>query len=117
MPRLIVSFGTNKGKPLPGDDENGGDFELIDVRTVLNRNPYYDKRLRGKRGTDQAVQEDIRRTPDFVASMVKLTKLVRDSRAKVVYLGCTGGHHRSVYAAILIGEALGIPVKHRDINR
>lgn len=116
MADLIVSFGTNKGKPQPGDD-GSGNIQIIDVRTLLSRNPFHDRTLRHLRGDSQAVQEDIRKTPFFVDSMVKLTKLVANSTAKVVYLGCTGGHHRSVYAAILIGQALGIPVKHRDINR
>ena len=117
MPALVVSFGTNKGAPLAGDDDNGGSFTLIDVRDVLNRNPFRNKALRKKRGTDPEVQADIRSTPDFTNSMVALTKMVANSGVKVCYLGCTGGHHRSVYAAELIGTALGIPVRHRDINR
>jgi UPF0042 nucleotide-binding protein len=117
MPQLIVSFGFNKGVPVAGDDDNGGSLDVIDVRTVLSRNPFRDKKLRTKRGTDPEVQADIQMTPDFLLSMQILKDRVEMSTEKVFYIGCTGGHHRSVYAAILIGKALGIPVKHRDIGR
>ena|ERR1700688_5039872 len=117
MPQLLVSFGTNKGAPQPGDDDNGGSFQVIDVRTLLNRNPFHDKRLRNKRGTDPEVQADINKTPNFSSSISCIAQMVKQSTAKVVYLGCTGGHHRSVYAAELIGKTLGITVKHRDIHR
>jgi UPF0042 nucleotide-binding protein len=117
MPQLLVSFGYKNGLPLAGDDENGGIFAIIDVRTLLNRNPYHKKGLRKKRGTDEDVQADIQLTPNFLESMRTLTSMIEHSTSKVCYIGCTGGHHRSVYAAILIGKALGIPVRHRDINQ
>lgn len=117
MPQLLISFGMNKGTPLPGDDDNGGSFEYMDVRTLMDRNPFRDKTLRKLRGTDPAVQADLQKTPNFWSSIGCMVEMVRNSTAKVFYIGCTGGHHRSVYAAILIGKALGIPVRHRDINR
>jgi len=117
MPQKIVSFGFKNGHPIAGEDENGGNFEIIDVRTVLFRNPFHDKKLRNLRGTDRAVQLDIQKTPGFAISFGKLWAQAENSTAKVVYFGCTGGHHRSVYIAELVAGALHIPVKHRDIDK
>jgi len=35
----------------------------------------------------------------------------------VVYLGCTGGHHRSVYLADRLAKELGVSVEHRDYDK
>jgi len=90
MPQLIVSFGFNKGVPVAGDDDNGGSLDVIDVRTFLSRNPFRDKKLRTKRGTDPEVQADIQMTPDFLLSMQILKDRVEMSTEKVFYIGCTG---------------------------
>ena len=89
---------------------------VIDVRKEFNRNPYRDKSLRYMRGTDLAVQQDILKTPGFEESYKALKKRVEEFDG-VVFLGCTGGHHRSVYLAERLGQELGVPVQHRDINR
>ena len=89
---------------------------VIDVRKSFDRNPYHDKTLRYMRGTDLAVQKDILKTPNFNKSYHVLKQKVVAFDG-VVYLGCTGGHHRSVYLAQRLSEELGVPVQHRDINR
>jgi len=114
MATQIVSFGFRHGDPPQNGGLLGG--KVVDVRTVFNRNPYRNKALRHLRGTDEAVARDIEKTPGFAASFASLAEIAR-STSGVLYLGCTGGHHRSVYLAERIGKLLGIPVSHRDISR
>lgn len=116
MPRLIVSFGAKNGMPKPGDD-GPGSIQIVDVRDWLKHNPYHDRTLRHLRGTDKAVQQDIAKHPDFGEAVNYFRTLAANSNANVLYFGCTGGHHRSVYVAEIVGAWLGLPVKHRDIKR
>lgn len=109
MPARIISFGFRHGKPPDGF--------VIDVRSLgFRRNPFHDRRLRYLRGTDRAVQEDVQKTPEFWEKYEELTTLVAQ-QGGVVCLGCTGGHHRSVTLAELLGHKLGVPVEHRDIDK
>lgn len=109
--KMVVSFGFRYGGP------NSWDGDIIDVRKWLNKNPYHDRKLRYLRGTDEAVQLDIEATPGFSKSYKELKARVEESQQEIVYLGCTGGHHRSVYMAERIGAELGLLVAHRDIDR
>ncbi len=111
MPKLIVSFGFKYGPPSEADGR------IFDVRRWFNRNPYRLRKLRYLRGTDPAVQEDIKQTPGFAESYEKLFEAVKNSPEETVFLGCTGGHHRSVFLAEQISKALGISVLHRDIDK
>jgi RNase adapter protein RapZ len=107
----IVSFGFRHG------DVPVWPAYVIDVRELgFRRNPFHDRKLRYMRGTDEAVQEDVKKTPDFQEKYEHLLQLVRLA-GDVVYLGCTGGHHRSVTLTELLGKDLGIPVEHRDIDK
>ena len=108
MPTYIISFGYRHGKPPQG-------FKAIDVRKWLKRNPFHKKHLRNLRGTDPEVQEDIRQTPDFDKSYQTILNMVKNETG-VVFIGCTGGHHRSVYIAELLSKDLGVPVRHSDIH-
>lgn len=108
--RAIFSFGYRHGKPEVPDGAT-----VIDVRTLFGRNPYHDKRLRRLRGTDRAVQADIRKTPGFERKLELLAAQVK-AAGGLVYLGCTGGHHRSVYLAELLSERFSCPVQHLNIN-
>ena len=111
--KKIVSFGFKNGAPL---DSTGA---VIDVRKIMTRNPFHDKTLRKLRGTDLAVQADLQKTPnwsDIVMQLIESVKNCSLAGYDVIYLGCTGGHHRSVYAAILMGNFFNVPVEHRDIN-
>lgn len=108
----VVSFGYKHGET---PEETGGDL-VIDVRQLFKRNPYRRHDLRYLRGTDPAVAEDIEKTPGFAQSFETLARLVSNAKG-TVYLGCTGGHHRSVYLAERVGKLLGVPVSHRDIGK
>ncbi len=108
MATKVVSFGYKHG------DHPDGNGLQIDVRPILRRNPYHNKRLRGLRGTDPEVRADIERTPDLESAYRRILDRVR-AYPGPVYVGCTGGHHRSVYLADRIGRELMIPVEHRDL--
>ena len=112
MAKSLVSFGFRHGGSVPCCEG----VLVIDVRKVFNRNPYHNRKLRYLRGTDPAVQEDILKTPGFEESFKDLKQKVVAFNG-IVYLGCTGGHHRSVYLAQRLSEELSIPVLHRDFDK
>jgi len=125
MPTKIVSFGFKYGLPaecslfdkpdkMIQKTQNKG--TLLDVRKILNRNPYHIKALRVLRGTDWEVQEEIQKTPGFWDSY-KVIRHIGQETAGVFYIGCTGGHHRSVYIAELLAKEFNCPVEHRDIDK
>ena len=116
MPKKLISFGFRHGKPDGEDLEEGQLFTVIDIRQWFKKNPYHNRKLRQLRGTDKAVQDDILQTPGFNLSYAKLKDqitLVQLSDA-VIYLGCTGGHHRSVYLTERLSKELNCPFEHRD---
>ncbi len=116
----ILSFGFKYGVPSDAD-------LLFDVRFLDN--PYFVPELRELTGEDARVRAHVLRDPDAQ----KLVERVRDlltfllpryeAEGKsylTVAIGCTGGQHRSVSIAILLGAALGDPglelrVVHRDL--
>jgi len=113
MLKKIISFGFRH--------EGGGPnvtpgVVVIDIRKMF-RNPYHDPNLRHLRGIDQEVQRDIMSTPDFAAKYAHLKQRVMTPGTEVVYIGCTGGHHRSVFLAERLGKELGVQVEHRDIEK
>lgn len=110
MPTLITSFGYHYGAP---DTYPGHPLLVIDVRLHFNRNPHRDRTLRHLRGDDPRIEADILKTPGFEASYAALKARVA-AHPGPVWLGCTGGRHRSVYLACRLGRELGVPVQHRD---
>jgi len=123
MATRVVSFGYKYGVPLDAD-------LLFDVRFLDN--PYFVPELRPLTGNDAPVREYILRNPDaqsFLDHIDDLLKFAvpRYAREGKSYLtigiGCTGGRHRSVALAELLGERLrrrsGTPIAviHRDIGR
>lgn len=116
MPKQIISFGYKHGVPRPSIGER---YVMIDVRQHgFNRNPFHDRTLRYLRGTDPRVQEDVKKTPGFDVRYAELRDAIKNLPADTdVYLGCTGGHHRSVTLTILLSRDLSISCDHRDINK
>ena len=117
---LIESFGFKRGMPVDAD-------LVFDVRCLPN--PYWKAELRDYSGLDQPVIDYLSEQPD-VDEMFQdihgylskwLPRFAASNRAYVtVAIGCTGGHHRSVYLAERLGQTLKAPLKnlqvrHRDL--
>lgn len=119
---FVVSFAYRRGIPHEAD-------LVFDVRFL--RNPHYDDDLRPMTGIDQPVGDFIAGDPDFGSYFTNLTNLLgpllpRYSAEGKSYLtiavGCTGGRHRSVYVARLLGAWLAeqgerVDISHRDLNK
>lgn len=118
---LIESFGFKRGMPVDAD-------LVFDVRCLPN--PYWKPELRAHSGLDQpvidylAVQADVDEMyTDIHAYLYKwLPRFAASNRAYVtIAIGCTGGHHRSVYLAERLGQTLkpqlkNLQVRHRDLS-
>ena len=94
---LIQSFGYKKGLPSNSD-------YIFDARYL--KNPYWNTTLRSYSGTDSRIiqfLEQDKNSKGLVTSICSflaenLTKFNATNRSYVtVSIGCTGGHHRSVY--------------------
>ncbi|MEX2454678.1 MAG: RNase adapter RapZ [Rhodospirillaceae bacterium] len=119
---FVMSFAYRRGIPHEAD-------LVFDVRFL--RNPHYDDVLRPMTGMDASVGDFIEGDPDFATYLDNLKTLLepllpRYSAEGKSYLtiavGCTGGRHRSVYVARLLGAWLGekgerVVVSHRDLNK
>lgn len=118
---LIESFGFKRGMPVDAD-------LVFDVRCLPN--PYWKPDLRAHSGLDQpvidylAAQADVDEMyTDIHAYLFKwLPRFAASNRAYVtIAIGCTGGHHRSVYLAERLGQTLkpqlkNLQVRHRDLS-
>lgn len=118
---LFESFGFKHGIPLDAD-------LVFDVRCLPN--PYWKPDLRAHSGLDQpvidylAAQADVDEMyHDIHAYLYKwLPRFAASNRAYVtIAIGCTGGHHRSVYLAERLGQTLrpqlkNLQVRHRDLS-
>ncbi len=117
---LVESFGFKRGMPVDAD-------LVFDVRCLPN--PYWKPELREHSGLDSVVAEYLQEQPDvqemyddIYAYLHKwLPRIAASNRSYVtVAVGCTGGHHRSVYLADRLGKELkktlkNIQVRHRDL--
>jgi UPF0042 nucleotide-binding protein len=118
---LVESFGFKRGMPVDAD-------LVFDVRCLPN--PYWKPELRDHSGLESAVAEYLAGQPD-VEEMYQdilgylnkwLPRFAASNRAYVtIAIGCTGGHHRSVYLAERLGAALkpslkNVQVRHRDLS-
>ena len=118
---LVESFGFKRGMPVDAD-------LVFDVRCLPN--PYWKPDLRDFSGLDIVVADYLAAQPDveemyqdIVGYLNKwLPRFAASNRAYVtIAIGCTGGHHRSVYLAERIGRALkpllkNVQVRHRDLT-
>ncbi|MCY1524505.1 RNase adapter protein RapZ [compost metagenome] len=118
---LVESFGFKRGMPVDAD-------LVFDVRCLPN--PYWKPELRDHSGLEPAVAEYLAGQPD-VEEMYQdilgflnkwLPRFAASNRAYVtIAIGCTGGHHRSVYLAERLGATLkpslkNVQVRHRDLS-
>lgn len=112
MLKAITSFGFRQGVAPQATPSS----LVIDVRTMF-RNPYHNKAIKHLNGTHPLVQEDIMKTPNFIGLYEHLKQQVQVPGLEHVYIGCTGGHHRSVFLAEKLGKELGVEVVHRDLHK
>ena len=116
----LLSFGFKHGTP------RDADF-IFDVRCLPN--PHWDKNLRPLSGLDQAVIDYLDKQ-DAVTSMIKdiadflgrwIPLFSAENRSYLtIAVGCTGGHHRSVYiieklAGLLDNNNDQFLIGHRDL--
>ncbi len=118
----VVSFGFKYGIPMDSD-------LMFDVRFLPN--PFYIDDLKHKTGNDKEVNDFIMQyevSKTFfkkLADMVKflIPQYIEEGKSDlVIAIGCTGGHHRSVTLANLLGKELEqakihATVTHRDFNK
>jgi len=116
----IESFGFKHGPP------RHADF-IFDVRCLPN--PYWDESIRHLSGLEAEVIEFLEKEPDVhkmcddIGQFLEnwLPAFDEDNRSYLTLaIGCTGGHHRSVYTANRLAERFrkvmpNVQVKHRDL--
>ncbi|MBQ3159937.1 MAG: hypothetical protein IJC00_05695, partial [Clostridia bacterium] len=121
MSMVICSFGYKRGVPVDAD---------IVLDTRFAENPYYVPELRRLSGLDQPVKDFLKDKPlmadvlDWAVNLVEKALPYYEQQGKNLLrlcFGCTGGRHRSVYAAETVADRLredGIPVRvyHRDLS-
>jgi aminoglycoside/choline kinase family phosphotransferase len=107
----IYSFSYKKGLPVD-DTENGGGF-LFDMRGILNPGRYTEyKTLTGRDKEVKDFLEQKTRIIDFLNSVFDIVDISVEDYIKrgfsslLVGFGCTGGQHRSVYAADALARHL-----------
>ena len=119
---LVESFGFKRGMPVDAD-------MVFDARCLPN--PYWKPDIRDFSGLDQPVIEYLNGETevqemyaDILGYLNKwLPRFAASNRAYVtIAIGCTGGHHRSVYLVEHIAAALkatlkNVQVRHRDLTR
>ena len=120
---MVSSFGFKYGVALDADF-------VLDVRFLVN--PYYVEELKNMSGLDKEVQDYIRTdsmTEKFLHQSLEFFQTVIPVYHKSgknflhIAIGCTGGHHRSVFAADWLGRKLSLvsgielQVWHRDLER
>lgn len=121
MALLFESFGFKNGVPVDAD-------LVYDVRCLPN--PYWDTALRSLTGLDADVakflesQDEVQEMVDDITAYLEkwLPRYESNNRSYItVAVGCTGGHHRSVY----MGEKLrryfsskikNVQIRHRDLS-
>lgn len=122
MALTIMSFGFKYGLPQEADI-------VFDVRCLPN--PFYVPELKNLTGLDQPVVDYVMKAPESQEFLRRLQSLleyalplyVKEGKSQlVIAVGCTGGKHRSITFARLLGEycqKLGYApsVQHRDARR
>ncbi len=121
MDVMFESFGYKNGIPTEAD-------YVFDSRCLPN--PYWDPELREYNGTQQPIIDYLSAQPQVMEFYWQLKvflhtwlpRFEQDNRSYMtVAIGCTGGHHRSVYmveklAAHFREERPNTKVRHRDLK-
>jgi len=122
MALTVMSFGFKFGLPKEADI-------VLDVRCLPN--PFYVAELKNKTGLDREVEEYVMQFTESRELLHRIEDLleyslplyVKEGKSQLtIAIGCTGGKHRSITFARIIGEfcqKLGYrpSVQHRDILR
>ena len=117
----VTSFAYRRGLPREAD-------LVFDVRFLAN--PHYIDELRSLTGRDAPVAAYIEQDSAFQPFIEQIATLVRSllphyEREGKTYLtiaiGCTGGHHRSVYVAeriakVIDKEGRAVTLRHRELD-
>lgn len=118
----VLSFGFKYAIPTDAD-------LVFDVRFLPN--PYYIPELKHRTGKDTQVAEFVLKNGAGMDFMDRLEDMLRfliphyieeGKNQLIVAIGCTGGKHRSVTMACMLGERLaemeyGWKVQHRDMEK
>jgi len=112
-PLVVRIFSFSYKKQLPVDDtENGGGF-LFDMRGILNPGRFAEfKHLTGRDKEVKDFLEQRTKMPEFLNSVFDVVDISVEDFIKrgfsnlLVGFGCTGGQHRSVYAADALARHL-----------
>ena len=112
-PLEVKIFSFSYKKQLPGDEtDNGGGF-LFDMRGILNPGRFAEfKYLTGRDKEVKDFLEQRTKMPEFLNSILNIVDISVEDYIKrgfaslMVGFGCTGGQHRSVYAADALGRHL-----------
>lgn len=117
----LVSFGFRHGVPRDAD-------LIFDVRFL--KNPHYVSELKHKTGLDEQVGAYVSEDQDYESFMMNLKQLLEPLLPRyreegksylTIAIGCTGGHHRSVFVVEELSEWLAslgytLDFRHRDID-
>ena len=118
---VFESFAYKHGVPLDADF-------VFDMRALPN--PFYDRELRPLTGLDAPVAQFLTSAPEVGQMLEHIEAFLKhwlphfesDQRSYLtVALGCTGGQHRSPFAATALAERFshrhGTLVRHRELDR
>jgi RNase adaptor protein for sRNA GlmZ degradation len=108
----VQSFSYKKSGIPPDDSNNGGGF-VFDCRGILN--PGRIEQYKQQTGLDAPVRTYLEQEtlmPTFIEHVIGIIDISvqdyinRSFENLMISFGCTGGQHRSVYAADVIGKYL-----------
>lgn len=116
----FISFGYKHGIP------RDADF-VFDIRCLPN--PHWEKNLRKYSGKDQPVIQFLTQQPDVLDMRDQITRFLEDwiprfeeeNRSYLsIAIGCTGGHHRSVFMVEQLADYFQrqdrhLIIRHRDL--